>query len=228
MVILENVAVGYRRRAVLEGVTLRIGKGESVGLLGANGSGKTTLLKTIGGILPTVKGEVRFGAGGRPTVGYVPQRESLDQAFMLSNLEVVLMGVCGRVGPGRFAGKRERAQAIECLEKTGAANLAGKRFAEVSGGQKQRVLIARALMARPDLLLLDEPTAGVDAAATAAITELLRNLNAEGMTVLMVNHDVPVLRSVARSIWWVADKKVETGTVSEMLRAERLEHVPID
>ena len=158
MVILENVAVGYRRRAVLEGVTLRIGKGEAVGLLGANGSGKTTLLKTIAGILPTVKGEVQFGVSGRPTVGYVPQRESLDQAFMLSNLEVVLMGVCGRVGPGRFAGKGERKQAIECLERTGAANLAGKRFAELSGGQKQRVLIARALMAQPDLLLLVKPT----------------------------------------------------------------------
>ena len=117
---------------------------------------------------------------------------------------------------------------MHALERTGAANLAHQRFAEISGGQKQRVLIARALVAKPDLLLLDEPTAGVDAPATAAITELLQRLNTEGMTIMMVNHDLPVVRSVARTVWWVRDGNLEQGRAGEMLSRERIEELPVD
>lgn len=228
VVILEDVAVGYSGRAVLRDVTATIARGDSVGLLGANGSGKTTLLKTIAGILKPIDGEIRFGASKRPVIGYVPQRESIDQAFMLSSFEVVLMGACGRVGAGRFLSREDREFARECLARTGAADLEKRRFAELSGGQKQRILIARALVAKPDLLLLDEPTAGVDPGATTAIAELLQRLNTDGMTLVMVNHDLPVVRRVSRTVLWAEDGGVEQGSATEMLSASRLEHLPID
>jgi zinc transport system ATP-binding protein len=215
IVILKDLAVGYGRSPVLQNLNATIARGDSVGLLGANGSGKTTLLKTIAGILPPLAGEIQSARGERPVVGYVPQRETLDHAFLLTSLEIVLMGICGRLGPGKFVRKAEREWAVECLGRTGAENLGEKAFAELSGGQKQRVLIARALVARPDLLLLDEPTAGVDTAATNAITELLGKLNGEGVTIIMVNHDVPVLRRATRMIWSVRDGKVETVPTTE-------------
>ncbi|HEX7859530.1 MAG TPA: ABC transporter ATP-binding protein [Verrucomicrobiae bacterium] len=227
LVILERVAVGYNGRSVLRDVNATIERGDTVGLLGANGSGKTTLLKTIAGILPVIGGAIRFGGSERPVVGYVPQRESIDQAFMLSNMEVVLMGACGRVAAGRFLGKTEHTFARECMARTGAAELEKRRFAELSGGQKQRVLIARALMAKPELLLLDEPTAGVDPAATNAISEMLARLNREGMTVVMVNHDLPVVRKVARTVWRARDGVMELGSAAEMLRVG-LEELPVD
>ena len=229
LIILEQLEVGYARRPVLRGVNATIARGDSIGLLGANGSGKTTLLKTIAGVLNPVGGTIRVAnETKRLVIGYVPQRESLDQTFLLSSLEVVLMGACASVRPGRFLGKDDRAWARECLERTGAGDLARQPFAQLSGGQKQRVLIARALVAKPDLLLLDEPTAGVDASATDAIADLLQRLNGEGMTVLMVNHDLPVVRRVARRIFWVKNGAMEVGTAAEMLDFKHAEQLPID
>ncbi len=218
LIILEQVAVGYSGGAVLSEVSVSIARGDSIALLGANGSGKTTLLKTIAGVLPAIFGELRFGQGKRPVIGDIPQRESIDQAFMLSCLEIVLMGACGRVGPGRFLGRSEREFARECLKRTGAEDLHNRRFAELSGGQKQRVLIARALMTKPDLLLLDEPTAGVDSVATEAITELLQRLNRDGMTLVMVNHDMQVVQQVARRVWCAHDGAITERTVADMTK----------
>lgn len=223
---LENVAVGYGRYVVLEGINGTVPRGVFLGLLGANGSGKTTLLKTVAGILPPLAGRVNFARNDSPVViGYVPQRESLDQSFLLSSFEVVLMGACGRVGPGRMLGRAEHDFARECLRQTGGEKLEHKPFADLSGGQKQRVLIARALMARPDLLLLDEPTAGVDASAVDGIVTLLRKLNETGMTIVMVNHDLPVVKRTVSSIYWVRGGKIEVGDVASMLSQEHLEQI---
>ena len=232
ILILERLTVGYGRQPILRNLSATIARGDSVGLLGANGSGKTTLLKTLAGVLPPIEGRVRFTSDSsdakRPVIGYVPQRESLDQSFFLSSIEVALMGACGRVRPGRFLGRVEHEWTRECLHRTGSADLAHRRFAELSGGQKQRVLIARALVAKPDMLLLDEPTAGVDTAATAAIAELLSSLHVDGITLVMVNHDLPILRRVARQIFWVKEGALEIGAVDEMLRARRLEQMPVE
>ncbi|HVK57199.1 MAG TPA: ABC transporter ATP-binding protein [Candidatus Kapabacteria bacterium] len=228
VVMLERVAVGYNGRPVLRDVNAVIARGASVGLLGANGSGKTTLLKAVAGVLRPIGGEIRFPGATPPKVGYVPQRESLDQSFMLSSFEVVLMGACGTVGAGHFLRGKDRDWARECMARTGVADLARRHFAELSGGQKQRVLIARALVSKPDLLLLDEPTAGVDPAATDAIAQLLQSLNAEGMTLLMVNHDLPVVRRVSRIVFWVRNGVLEQGSASEMLKPALVEQLPID
>jgi manganese/zinc/iron transport system ATP- binding protein len=225
---LQDVTLGYDRSVVLRNVQLRLRRGSFTGLLGANGSGKSTLIKTVLGVLPPLAGRIHFSRvhGREPILGYVPQREALDPIFLLSSFEVVLMGACGRVGPGRFFGRTERDWARNCLEQTGVADLAGSRFSQLSGGQKQRVLIARALAAKPDFLLLDEPTAGIDAAASQAIMELLRGIHAgHKMTLLMVNHDLGTVRKYVEQVIWLDEGRVLQGPASELLTRGKIEEI---
>jgi ABC-type Mn2+/Zn2+ transport system ATPase subunit len=225
---LEQVSVGYGRQVVLSDVNLTLRGGSFTGLLGPNGSGKSTLLKTVLGIFPPLGGQIRLNPvdGREPVLGYVPQRESLDPIYLLSSLEVVLMGVCRRVGPGRRIRKAERDWAGQCLGQTGAADLGPKLFSELSGGQKQRVLMARALATKPDLLLLDEPISGIDANASRAIMELLRELHDEQrQTVLMVSHDLHTVRQYAHEVIWLHEGKVLHGPVGELLSREKIEEI---
>jgi len=220
---LERVSVGYGRNPVLTGISIELPRGSYVGLLGANGSGKTTLLKTILGILPPLGGRIVFAGGRRPALGYVPQSDTLDQTFPLTAVEVVLMGTYGAVSPGKRLPASKRQLAQDCLVATGCADLAGQAFHELSGGQKQRVLIARALATEPEFLVLDEPTAGIDAASAQQVLEVIARLNRErGITVLMVNHDLAVMRSEAQLILWVQRGAVRVGRPAELLAPERL------
>lgn len=225
---MDDVAVGYRRRVVLPHVTLHLTRGCFAGLLGSNGSGKSTLLKTIIGVTPPLSGRVEFEAceGRPPVLGYVPQREALDSIFLLSSLEVVLMGCSGRVTAGRFFSAADKELAADCLERAGAGDLLRRRFSELSGGQKQRVLIARALAANPDFLILDEPTAGIDAAASRAIMELLARIHQDQkLTILMVNHELPLIRRHVEEVIWLRDGTVSQGAASEMLTRDKLEEM---
>lgn len=213
---LTDAAVGYEGKPVLAGLTFALPRGRFTAVVGENGSGKTTLLKTLAGILPPVGGRVELsGANGAlPVLGYVPQRDSLDPLWPLSAFEVALMGTYGRLGAGRAAGQVEHRFARECLAQAGAAELERKAFSVLSGGQKQRVLIARALATQPDILLLDEPTAGIDAETTQAVMEMLSRLHREQqLTLLMVNHDLPLARKHATDVLRVADGKVSFETV---------------
>jgi ABC-type Mn2+/Zn2+ transport system ATPase subunit len=224
LVTLEQLTVGYDRQPIVSGLNAQILPGTFTGLLGTNGSGKSTLLKTLLGILPPVAGRVLTRPG--LVFGYVPQRESLDAVYLVSSLEVVLMGACGRVRPGRPLGHAEKDFARQCLAEVGAAEVADRRFAQLSGGQKQRVLIARALATRPGLLVLDEPTAGIDTAATQSILELLTRLNREQhLAILMVNHDLPAVRRTAQRILWIHHGELLLGSVEELLSRQRVEEL---
>lgn len=228
LLILNDVAVGYGRHIVLQKINFSLERGSFTGLLGANGSGKSTLIKTILGIIPSLHGRIKFAPhDGRPPVfGYVPQRESLDPVFLFSSFEVVLMGALGRVQPFRRMGSSEKDWAHHCLEEVGATDISRRRFSELSGGQKQRVLIARALATKPDFLLLDEPTAGIDAAATQAILELLQNIYAQKkMTILMVNHDLTAVSKYAQSAIWLHRGNILQGAVNELLSREKIEEI---
>ena len=208
---LADAAIGYDAKPVLRGLTLDLPRGRFTAVVGENGSGKTTLLKTLAGILPPVGGRVEFSgaSGATPVLGYVPQRDGLDPLWPLSAFEVALMGTYGRLGAGRGAGAAERQLARDCLAQTGAADLERKAFSILSGGQKQRVLIARALATQPDVLLLDEPTAGIDPETTQAVMEMLsRQHREQRLTILMVNHDLPLARRHATDVLRVADGKV--------------------
>jgi ABC-type Mn2+/Zn2+ transport system ATPase subunit len=228
VLILEHVAVGYGRRVVLPDVNLQLLRGSFTGLLGANGSGKSTLIKTILKIIPPLSGRIEFSPveGHAPVLGYMPQRESLDPIYPLSCFEIVLMAASVRMGPGRWINRRERAFALECLEETGAADLRRKLFSELSGGQKQRVLMARALATKPDFLLLDEPTAGIDATATRAVMDVLKHIHEQHhQTILLVSHDLNTVRQYAREVIWLHEGKVVHGPVSDLLTPAKIEEL---
>ena len=136
------------------------------------------------------------------------------------------MGTFGRVGPMQFPSRAEKDFVRECLRATGAEEFAHKKFSELSGGQKQRVLIARALATKPDVLALDEPTAGVDAAATHALLEFISQIHAERkLTILLVTHDLPLVRKHAQQIIWLHQGKVLHGAVTELLSRERMAEI---
>ena len=224
LITLDNLAVGYDRQPVLSGISLSIVRGSFTAILGANGSGKTTLLKTLLGLLPTMTGKIQIAA---PAVfGYVPQAIEFDPLFLLTGFEVALMGTYGRVGAGRFVSASEREFVRECLLATGAQDFARKKFSELSGGQKQRVLIARALATKPNVLVLDEPTAGVDAAATHALLEFISRIHAERkLTILLVTHDLPLVRKHARQVIWLHQGKILNGAAAELLSRERMAEI---
>ena len=218
---LDNLTIGYNNHPVLAGFSLSIERASFTAILGANGSGKSTLLKTLLGLQPALAGRIQFATP--PVFGYVPQTIQFDPLYPLTGFDVALMGTFGRLGPGRFVPAAERAFTRDCLRATASEGFANTRFAELSGGQKQRVLIARALAAKPDALLLDEPTAGVDAVATHALLEFISQIHEERkLTVLLVTHDLLIVRRHAQHVVWIHEGKVLHGTVAEIFTPERL------
>ncbi len=228
LITLDNLSVGYNGKPVLSGISLSIARSSFTALLGANGSGKSTLLKTLLGLQPPVAGEIKVSdlEGRRPVFGYVPQAIQFDPLYPLTGFDVALMGTYGRVRPGRLIGQAERSLARECLRATAAEEFARKRFNQLSGGQKQRVLIARALATKPDVLVLDEPTAGVDAVATRGLLDFISQIHLEkNLTVLLVTHDLPLVRKHAQQVIWLHDGKILQGTAAQMFSPERMAQI---
>ena len=189
----SQVDFAYDGPRVLEDISLTVQEGDFLGVVGPNGSGKTTLLKIILGLLHPLKGRVRvFGQTperARHLVSYVPQHADLDASFPISVTDVVLIGRLGKAPVlGRY-GKRDRQAAEEAMREAEIEALRHRRFGTLSGGQKQRVLMARALAGKPELLLLDEPTASIDGRVEQGIYELLKKLN-EKVTIILVSHDL--------------------------------------
>ena len=202
VIALKHVTFAYEDLVVLEEVNLAIPAGDLVCLVGPNGSGKTTLLRLLLGLLRPTRGEVRiFGKPPdrvRSRIGYMPQQADLDRRFPVTVLEVVLMGrLDSRLhGPYTAGDRRAAMAALGELELT---DLARRPFASLSGGQRQRVLIARALCGGPELLLLDEPTANVDALAGERLIEILGRLN-QRMTIVLVSHDLGFVSPVVKTV----------------------------
>jgi ABC-type Mn2+/Zn2+ transport system ATPase subunit len=225
---MQDLAIGYDGHAVLSGISLSIARSSFTAILGTNGSGKSTLLKTLLGLQPPVSGTIHVALtrDQQPVFGYVPQTTQFDPLYPLTGFDVALMGTYGRVGPGRWLGRCERAFVRECLRATAADGFAHKRFNQLSGGQKQRVLIARALATKPDALILDEPTAGVDAVATRGLLEFISQIHLEQkLTVLLVTHDLPLVRKHAQQVIWLHEGQVLHGTVAELFTRERMAEI---
>lgn len=219
----EGVSVAFPGRRVLEGVRFSLRAGEFCGLVGANGSGKTTLLRTILGFVRPDGGAVRIGGEGGRSVGYVPQKITLDAYMPLRARDLVALGLDGgRLGlPLPSAARRRRVE--EILAAVDAMGFADQRVGDLSGGQQQRVLIAHALIRRPALLLLDEPLANLDLRSTAGIVGLLRRISAEQqVAVLLSAHDVNPLLPAMDRIVYLANGKAATGSVAEVVRTEVL------
>lgn len=217
----HNLMFGYPHRELFRDVSFRIERGEILGIVGPNGCGKTTLLRTILGLLPPLRGTVTRASGLR--VSYVPQRDQLDVILPLTALDVVLMGRSARAGPLSRLGPADHEAARRALIQLDVEPLADRPYRSLSGGQQQRVLLARALVGQPDLLVLDEPTAGMDLGSEAGIVEFLRNLNCrDGVTILVVTHLLPLVLNLATSIMLFARGTILHGGVDEVLQEQRL------
>jgi len=209
LIAVERAQLGYPGRPILRNVSVALRAPEFVAVLGANGSGKTTLLRSLLGFLPPLAGRVTRAPGLR--VGYVPQRETLDDLYPLTGRDVALMGTYGDVPFWKRPGKHEKARVRAALESCGATDFAKRRYSELSGGQRQRVLISRALATDPQVLLLDEPTAGVDREAEKAILGVLSELRrGRELAVWMVTHHADAIRGAVDRVI-----HVDAGTVSE-------------
>jgi ABC-type Mn2+/Zn2+ transport system ATPase subunit len=221
---LRDVSLGYDGHVVLRGVTFEIERGEFLALLGPNGAGKSTLLRGMLGLLSPLAGRIEYGFDrGTSPPGYVPQRDALDPIFPLSASEVVLMGTYARLGPLHPVTRAQRRIATTAIEQVGLTDIADAPFWSLSGGQKQRVLIGRALAAEPEVVLLDEPTAGVDPGAAAAIMDVISRLNRErGLTVVLVTHQLRQARPLVRSVIWVDDEAAVKGPTETMLSPEHI------
>lgn len=217
----KRSAIGYGRKAVLTDVNLEVTEGSFWGIFGYNGSGKTTLLRTLLGLIPVLKGQftTRGASFGVPRFGYVPQKEKLDAIYPLTGWDVAEMGTYRRLELFRRARRLEHRQLISrCLHDCGAAAFASRAYSDLSGGQKQRVLIARALAAEPELLILDEPLAGIDVATQKSLLALLKELKGHRkLTVLMVSHRLQAERDLFTHVAWVDEGRVESGPAEEML-----------
>lgn len=202
---LNQVSFGYGSELVLEDICLHLHPGQFAALVGPSGAGKTTLLKLILGALKPSHGEICFHGenlanGLMPRIGYVPQLESVDWNFPVTVEQAVWMGQVRNKSPWPWMMASERLQVMSFLERLGIADLAGRHIRDLSGGQQQRVFLARALISKPDLLVLDEPTVGLDIQTAEMILVLLSELNQQGITLLMTTHD---LNAAAAHLPWV-------------------------
>lgn len=212
---IDNLSVYYGRTPALTGVCLDVPDGEYLGIIGPNGSGKSSLLKAILGLVPLAGGTVQiYGESpvkSKNPVGYVPQFAALYKGFPITLLEVVLTG---RLRPGLSPffsyTKKDREKARELLDRVGLSGLADRQISELSGGEFQKMLIARALAVSPKLLLLDEPTASVDAASRDQIYSLLASLN-KHMTIILVTHDLLAISSQVHSLACLSGRLVYHG-----------------
>ena len=189
--ICEGRSLGYEGTTLLRDLSFTVREGDYLCIVGENGSGKSTLMKTLLGLRQPLSGKVELCGGLKAAeIGYLPQQTDIQRDFPASVREIVLSGCQARLGARPFYGREEKRLAAESMEKLGVTALADRCYRELSGGQQQRVLLARALCATQKLLLLDEPVSGLDPRATAELYELIEGLNREGITVIMISHDM--------------------------------------
>ena len=217
----RGLSIGYGRRVLFRDLAFEVGRGQILGIVGPNGSGKTTLLRTILGLLPPLDGHVERQPN--LNISYVPQRDRIDTTIPVTVLEVVLMGRAARAGAFERLHDRDRQAAYRSLGLLTIDALAGSLFRNISTGQQQRVLLARALATDPDVLVLDEPTVGMDIASEAGILGFLEDLNRrQRVTILIVTHLLPIVLNLATSIMLMGTRTILHGSVDDVMREDRL------
>ncbi|HUF60257.1 MAG TPA: metal ABC transporter ATP-binding protein [Actinomycetota bacterium] len=216
----ERVTCRYGREPVLVNVDLAIGAGEFVGIVGPSGSGKSTLLKAIAGSVEPIAGRIERASD--LSIGYVPQVETVNWYFPVTVREAILMArVDGRRLP--WPSKQEVAEAEEVLERLDLAGLADRHIRELSGGQQQRVFIARAMLGRPRLLLLDEPTSGIDVRTRHDVMHVIHDLHHEGLAIVLTTHDLNGIASHLPRLVCLNREVIATGSPRQVITSEVLE-----
>ena len=190
----ENITIGYDNNPIVENLSFAVEKGDYLVILGENGAGKSTLLKTMLGLIKPLSGKIVFDPEVKKTeIGYLPQQTVVQKDFPASVWEIVLSGRLARNGLRPFYSKQDKELAMANIKKLGLEDLKKRCYRELSGGQQQRVLLARALCSSDKILVLDEPVTGLDPKVTAQLYDIVDSLNQEGMTIVMISHDLRTL-----------------------------------
>lgn len=227
---LKDVSINIDGVQILENISFQINKGETVGVIGPNGAGKTTLLKAILGLVKIDRGKIQvFGTKPallgekRRLIGYIPQMHAFEPRFPVSSTDVVSMGLLNHHPRSLFSSPRRQRQVLHALESVGLADYAHHPFHDLSGGQQQSILLARAIVAKPQLLLLDEPNSSLDVAARESFLRLLENLQKQlNLTIMMVSHDLRSIASFTHSLICINGSMHIHGNAAEVIRSPHL------
>ena len=216
---IKDLSLGYDGKAIIEHLNLTVNAGDYLCIVGENGSGKTTFMKTLLRLQKPVAGTIEYGDGLQPDeIGYLPQQTDVQRDFPASVREIVISGCQARLGRRPFYSKAEKQLAADAMKRMGIAEFADRCYRELSGGQQQRVLLARGLCAARKVLLLDEPVSGLDPKVTAEMYKLIEELNKDGITIMMVSHDISAALHYATHILHIGSN-VFFGTRSEYLNS---------
>lgn len=223
---IRGMTVSYGEKPALFSVDADFITGAMTAIIGPNGAGKSTLLKAALGIVPQLSGEVsvfdRPLPLARDRIAYVPQRASVDWDFPTRVFDVVLMGLYRQLGLLGRVRAQHKQTAMDCLDRVGMADFAGRQIGQLSGGQQQRVFLARSLAQGADLYLLDEPFAGVDAATEAAIIDVLKSLKDQGKSVVAVHHDLATVTRYFDRVLLLNVNKIAEGPVAEAFTSQTI------
>lgn len=216
----QDLSLGYDSHIIVKDMSFSVNEGDYLCIVGENGSGKTTLMRTLLRLQEPLSGRILTGDGLKDNeIGYLPQQTAVQKDFPASVKEIVLSGCQGRCGMKPFYGREEKQLAEENMDRMGILPLAKRCYRELSGGQQQRVLLARALCATRKVLLLDEPVAGLDPKVTGEMYETISQLNKNGITVIMISHDIAAALRYASHILHIGDS-VYFGTKDEYMNSE--------
>ena len=219
--VVKDLCLGYEGREILHNLSFDVNKGDYLCIVGENGSGKSTLMKTLLGLQHPVNGKIITDDGfSKKGIGYLPQQTVIQKDFPASVLEIVLSGCQNKCGIRPFYTKAEKQKAIKCIEKLELQKFTHRCYRKLSGGQQQRVLLARALCAAEDILLLDEPVAGLDPIVTGEMYSLIEKLNKSGLTVIMISHDIQAAIRYADKILHIGNN-IFFGTKEEYLESSQ-------
>lgn len=213
----RNLTIGYDSKIIVKNLNFEVNAGDYLCIVGENGSGKSTLMKTILRLLKPFEGKIITGDGLlADEIGYLPQQTFVQKDFPASVQEIVLSGCQSRCGKRPFYNREEKKLAVQNMEKMGISHLAKKCYRELSGGQQQRVLLARALCATQKMLLLDEPVSALDPGAQKEMYELIEQLNNDGITIIMISHDVEAALQYASHVLHIGEE-IFFGTKEEFV-----------
>jgi len=230
----SHATFGFPGVVALKDISLDIAEGEFIGVIGPNGSGKTTLCRAVLGLMRPMEGRLQIfdcaceeiRCHHRARIGYLPQKGVLDRNFPITVLEAVMMGRFGALGLFHRPGMRDREIALDALTNVGMADHRNTSLGHLSGGQQQRVLIARALAQQPQVLLLDEPTTGIDIATQHSVLDLIRRLHQDlRLTILLITHDINMIRSLVDRLVLLKTRLFAAGPPNEVLKPDLLSQV---
>ncbi len=218
-IICNNITLGYDGKAVVENLSFSVEKGDYLCIVGENGAGKSTLVKALLKLKKPMNGEIAMDESAESGIGYLPQQTEIQRDFPAAVYEIVLSGCVGGLGKRPFFSRQQKKVAMENMKKLGIENLAKCCYRQLSGGQQQRVLLARALCASDNILLLDEPAAGLDPVATNEMYSIISDLNkTQNITIVMVSHDIKAAVGYAKHILHIGHQPLFFGSTEDYIQ----------